>query len=137
MILLLCVDQAHRRQGTGTWLLEQSEELIDRAGHGTCRAGVGFDYLMPGVPTSAHYFAARNIRLYENLDDSASVFFTKRGYRHSWENADCFDMRFALEEMPKTSWRIGDTIINNRFYCWLGFSKSSDSFNKSRYLIMS
>lgn len=117
VILLLCVDKAYRQQGIGTWLLEQSEKLVCESGHGACKAGVGFDYLMPGVPTSVHYFPARNIRLYEDLDSSASMFFEKRGYRHSWDNADCFDMRFDLKDLVETTWHIGDTIqgITYRF----------------------
>lgn len=117
VILLLCVDEAYRRQGIGTWLLEQSEALIREAGHGTCRTGVGFDYLMPGVPTSVHFFPARNVQLYPGLDSSASTFFEKRGYKHSWENADCFDMRFDLKDLVETPWQIGDTVqgITYRF----------------------
>ena len=117
VILLLCVDEAYRQQGTGTWLLEQSEKLICEAGHGTCKVGVGFDYLMPGVPTSVHYFPARNIRLYADLNDCASAFFEKRGYKHSWENADCFDMRFDLKDLVESACQIGDTVqgITYRF----------------------
>lgn len=117
VILLLCVDEAYRRRGIGTWLLKQSEELIREAGHETCKTGVGFDYLMPGVPTSVHYSPVQNIQLYDGLDSSASAFFEKRGYMHSWEKADCFDMRFDLKDLAQSSWQIGDTIqgINYRF----------------------
>ncbi|MDE7223915.1 MAG: GNAT family N-acetyltransferase [Acetatifactor sp.] len=117
VILLLCVDKTYRRQGTGTWLLEQSEELVRQAGYETCRAGVGFDYLMPGVPTSTHYFPAQNVRLYDGLDNSVSTFFEDRGYRHSWDNADCFDMRFDLKDLVEAPGQIGDTIqgITYRF----------------------
>ncbi|MDE6674215.1 MAG: GNAT family N-acetyltransferase, partial [Acetatifactor sp.] len=41
VILLLCVDEAYRRRGIGTWLLKQSEELIREAGYEMCRTGVG------------------------------------------------------------------------------------------------
>lgn len=116
-ILLLCVDRAYRRQGVGTWLLERSEQLAQQAGYEVCRVGVGFDYLMPGVPTSSHYFPARNIRLYDDLDNCAEGFFAKRGYVHSWKDADCFDMRFELKDMAEIPWQIGDTIqgITYRF----------------------
>lgn len=116
-ILLLCVDRAYRRQGVGTWLLERSEQLVRQTGYEVCRVGVGFDYLMPGVPTSSHYFPARNIRLYDDLDNCAADFFAKRGYVHSWEDADCFDMRFELKDMAEIPWQIGDTIqgITYRF----------------------
>ncbi|MBO5281827.1 MAG: GNAT family N-acetyltransferase [Lachnospiraceae bacterium] len=117
VILLLCVDEACRQQGLGTQLLEESERIIREAGYATCSVGVGFDYLMPGVPTSKHYFPVQNIRLYEGLDSGASYFFEKRGYRHSWEDGDCFDMQFPMKDLEETPHQIGDTIegITYRF----------------------
>lgn len=117
VILLLCVDEACRQQGLGTQLLEESEQIISDGGYADCSVGVGFDYLMPGVPTDKHYFPVQNIRLYEGLDSQASDFFEKRGYRHSWEDGDCFDMQFALKDLVETPHRIGDTIegITYRF----------------------
>ena len=108
-ILMLCVDEAHRRQGYGTALLMEAEEAIRQGGHAEAIVGCGFDYLTPGVPTSKRYFPAVNERLYEGLDDSASRFFEHRGYAHSW-GGNCFDMRFPLSEFAECGDRIDDTI---------------------------
>lgn len=108
-ILLLCVDAPYQRQGIGTKLLKESEELVRRGGYDKVVAGNGFDYIMPGVPTSKRYFPAENEELYPGLDESASDFFTKRGYAHAW-NCNCFDMRFPLERFDQDGFRAGDTI---------------------------
>lgn len=117
VILMLCVDQAYRQRGIGTELLKQSEKLIREAGYDKCSVGVGLDYLMPGVPTSKHYYPAENIRLSEGVNSKASDFFERRGYQHSWEKADCFDMQFDLQDLTESSYQIGDTIegITYRF----------------------
>ena len=117
-ILMLCVDEGHRRQGVGSELLRLSEEVIMRAGHGEVVVGVGFDYLMPGVPTSRRYAPAVNERLDDRLDDSASIFFEKRGYAHSW-GGNCFDMRFPLSEFPGVPYAIGE-MIDGVVYRWAG-----------------
>lgn len=108
-ILLLCVDAKHRRQGIGTKLLNESEEVVRRGGYDRIVAGNGFDYIMPGVPTSKRYFPAENEELYPGLDESASDFFTKKGYTHAW-NCNCFDMRFPLKRFDREECRVGDTI---------------------------
>lgn len=115
-ILLLCVDKKYRNQGIGTNLLKNSEELIKNKGYKEIILGVGFDYIMPGVPTSKKYFKSQNEKLYPNIDEKASNFFTKRGYNHSWD-CNCFDMRFNLEEFKKITNSIGDT-INKITYRW-------------------
>ena len=98
-ILLLCVRSPYRRQGIGSRLLAQAEKAIWDAGYDEITVGAGKDYLTPGVPTSRRYYPAENEALYPTLDDSASRFFEKRGYRHSWD-CNCFDMRFPLSRMP-------------------------------------
>lgn len=108
-ILMLCVDEGFRRQGIGTELLRLAEEAILQAGHREVVIGVGFDYLMPGVPTSRRYAPAVNERLCAGLDDSACAFFEKRGYVHSWD-CNCFDMRFPLDEFPGAPCRVGGAI---------------------------
>ncbi|MCM1120481.1 MAG: GNAT family N-acetyltransferase [bacterium] len=108
-ILLLCVDAKYRRQGIGTKLLRESEETIRRGGYDRVVVGNGFDYIMPGVPTSKRYFPAENEELYPGLDETASDFFTKRGYTHTW-NCNCFDMRFPLERFDQNDRHVGDTI---------------------------
>ena len=51
-ILLLVVDEKYRKQGIGSSLLEECEETILKKGFDRIILGVGFNYLMPGVPTS-------------------------------------------------------------------------------------
>lgn len=71
---------------------------------------------MPGVPTSKKYFESQNEKLYPDIDEKDSNFFTKRGYNHSWD-CNCFDMRFNLEEFENNNNSIGDT-INKITYRW-------------------
>ena len=108
-ILMLCVDKEYRNRGIGSELLSKAEQAIEESGYEEVTVGAGYDYLMPGVPTSKKYVDAVNERLYEGLDDSASAFFEKRGYIHSWD-CNCFDMRFLLSEFTKDEYRVGDTI---------------------------
>jgi len=108
-LLMLCVDKEYRNRGIGSELLEKAECFIKESGYEEVTVGAGYDYLMPGVPTSKKYVDAVNERLYEGLDDSASAFFEKRGYIHSWD-CNCFDMRFHLSEFTKDEYRVGDTI---------------------------
>lgn len=108
-ILMLCVDKEYRTRGIGTQLLKKAEESIKESGYTEITVGAGYDYLMPGVPTSKRYTDAVNERLYEGIDASASDFFEKRGYTHSWE-CNCFDMRFPLEEFAKEEYSVGDTV---------------------------
>lgn len=108
-VLLLCVDAAYQGQGIGSKLLEQSEETVRRGGYDRIVIGNGFDYIMPGVPTSKRYFPAENEELYPGLDETASDFFTKRGYAHTW-GCNCFDMRFPLERFDQNDRHVGDTI---------------------------
>ena len=77
-ILLLCVDGEHRGRGIGTSLLERSERMIADRGYDKIIVGVGFDYIMPGVPTCRNRSQAENAELYPEVDDRAEDFFTKR-----------------------------------------------------------
>lgn len=115
-ILLLCVDEEYRRKGIGSFLLEESEKIIAENGYAEVKVGVGFDYLMPGVPTSKRYVPAVNEQLYEGVDEHASDFFEKRGYVHQ-EDCNIFDMRFCLSEFCREEYSVGDTIegITYRF----------------------
>ncbi len=117
-ILLLCVEKAFRNQGIGSWLLAASEEAIQKAGYPEAVVGAGYDYIAPGVPTSKRYFPAENEALSPGLDETASSFFTKRGYCHSWD-CNCFDMRFPLSQFKDGSLRIGDTAAGI-VYRWAG-----------------
>lgn len=108
-ILMLCVDKEYRNCGIGSELLHEAERVIKESGHEDVVVGAGYDYLMPGVPTSKRYTDAVNERLYEGIDETASTFFEKRGYTHSWD-CNCFDMRFPLSEFSKEEYSIGDTV---------------------------
>lgn len=108
-ILLLCVEKEYRRQGVGSRLLKESENIIRAAGYDEVSIGVGEDYLMPGVPTSKRYAPAVNEQLDERITDTASRFFEKRGYAHSWD-CNCFDMKFPLCKFEKEEYSIGDII---------------------------
>lgn len=108
-ILMLCVDKEYRKTGIGTELLSQAEQAIKAAGYKEVVVGAGYDYLMPGVPTSKRYTDAVNEHLYEGLDDTASAFFAKRGYVHSWD-CNCFDMRFPLTEFTRDEYSVGDMV---------------------------
>lgn len=108
-LLLLCVDVEYRHRGIGTDLLAMSEEAVKANGYDKIVVGNGFDYITPGVPTAKRYCRAENEALYPGLDESASNFFTKRGYVHSW-NCNCFDMRLSLEEFKASAYSLGDTV---------------------------
>lgn len=116
-ILLLIVDKDYRNQGIGESLLNECENYIIKNGYKKIILGVGFNYLIPGVPTSKKYSSS----VHENLDplvnDVASLFFEKRGYTHSWGDCNCFDMKMSLTDFTKTKNSIGDT-INNIYYRW-------------------
>ena len=49
---MLCVNKGYRNQGIGTSLLKESEDYIKKQGYKEVNIGVGYDYLMPGVPTN-------------------------------------------------------------------------------------
>lgn len=110
-ILLLCVDVEYRKKGIGSRLLQLSEKAVRDGGYSEIKAGAGFDYIMPGVPTAKRYVEAENESLYQNIDETASEFFTKRGYVHSWK-CNCFDMRVSLSRYEKEEYHVGDTIGN-------------------------
>ena len=107
--MMLCVDKEYRRKGYGTELLKQAEEAARAAGYDEINAGVGFRYLMPGVPTSTHYYPSVNEALSEVVENCASEFFTKHGYYHD-NDADIFDMRFELKNFCLEENSAGDTI---------------------------
>lgn len=56
-------------------------------------------------------------KIYHNVNDQAFHFFCKRGYTHSWKEANCFDMRVDLDDFDFPKGSIGDTIdgITYRF----------------------
>ena len=108
-IMMICVDKEYRCQGIGSELLKRAEKAVKDAGHDEINAGVGFSYLMPGVPTSAHYYPSVNEALSHDVEDHASRFFTNRGYYHD-NDADIFDMEFDMSDFCKNKYSAGDTI---------------------------
>lgn len=119
-ILFFYVNKKYRNKGIGTILLNQSEILIKDNGYKSITVGAGFDYLMPGVPTSRKYYDSVNECLAKEIDDTASSFFEKRGYVHSWD-CNCFDMKMKLSNFNKFEHVINDTIKNIK-YRWANLS---------------
>ena len=118
-ILMLCVDKEYRNKGIGTKLLNDSERYILEEGYDLVNVGVGDNYLMPGIPmkTKPYQETLKEDKIYENINDDAYMFFLRRGYKHSWEDANCFDMRVDLKNTKYGNESIGDTIdgITYRF----------------------
>lgn len=116
-ILLLVVDEKYRNIGIGSQLLKKCEGAIIDNGYNHIVLGVGFDYLMPGVPTSKKYTESVYENLSPEVDDEASTFFEKRGYYHSWKKCNCFDMKMSLKNMEDQKEKIGST-INGITFRW-------------------
>lgn len=116
-ILLLAVDKNCRNKGIGSELLEKCEQTVALNGFDKIVLGAGFDYFMPGVPTSRKYAESVNENLCLEVNEIASNFFEKRGYIHSWKNCNCFDMKLPLKDMIECCNSIGDT-INGVLYRW-------------------
>lgn len=118
-ILMLCVEKEYRHKGIGEKLLKDSENYILEKGFDKVNIGVGDNYLMPGIPmaTKPYDEELKEDRIYDDVNNSAYNFFIKRGYAHSWEDANCFDMRADLDSVEFPSESIGDTIagITYRF----------------------
>lgn len=113
-ILFFFVDKKYRNKGIGTEILKESETLIKNEGYNSVVIGAGFDYIMPGVPTSKKYYDSVNECLAKEVNDNASNFFEKRGYLHSWD-CNCFDMKMKLSNFNKFENSINDTIKNIKY----------------------
>ncbi len=121
-ILMLCVDKDYRNKGIGTKLLNDSESYILDNGYNEVKVGVGDNqdiYLMPGIPMATKPFdqVLKEDDIYKEVTNEGYDFFSKRGYFHSWTDANCFDMRVLLEDAIIPDESIGDTIdgITYRF----------------------
>lgn len=118
-ILMLCVDKKYRNKGIGNKLLNDSENYIIYNGYDRVNIGVGDNYLMPGIPMATKPYAEqlKDDKIYDDVSNDAYNFFSKRGYFHSWKDANCFDMRADLNNVEFSSESIGDTIdgIKYRF----------------------
>lgn len=113
-ILFFFVDKKYRNKGIGTEILKESETLIKNEGYNSVVIGAGFDYIMPGVPTSKKYYDSVNECLAKEVNNNASNFFEKRGYLHSWD-CNCFDMKMKLSNFNKFENSINDTIKNIKY----------------------
>lgn len=127
-ILLLVVDKEYRNKGIGTELLNKCEDIIIKNEFEEIVLGEGFNYLMPGVPTSKKYTSSVHEKLDSTINATASNYFEKRGYIHSWGNCNCFDMKMSLSDFVKNDNSIGDT-INNIKYRWATIGDLNEIIN--------
>lgn len=118
-IYMLCVDKEYRNKGIGSELLKESEEYIFASGYDEVKIGVGDSYLMPGIPmrTKPYNESLNEEKIYDDVTDEANEFFTKRGYVHSWKDANCFDMKSDYSKVNFPDWKIGD-IVDGIKYRW-------------------
>ena len=93
-ILLFAVDEALRNRGIGSKLLEKAENFVKSEGYTEITIGAGDDYLCPGVPVKEMPFEEEisNLALNPLLPEKNASYFIRRGYIHSWNDANCFDM---------------------------------------------
>lgn len=115
-ILLLCVDLKYRNQGIGSMLLKESEDIIAGNGYHKVNAGVGFDYIMPGVPCARIYYKKDSMGICPYINDNAAEFFSKRGYKHTYE-CDFFDMKISLKDFTENVYNTKDN-IEKIIYRW-------------------
>ena len=118
-IYMLCVNENYRNNGIGSKLLKESEDYILSKGYKEIIIGVGDSYLMPGIPMRSQPYTERlnEAKIYDNVNDEANLFFTKRGYIHSWKDCNCFDMRSDYSKVNFPDYKIGD-MINGILYRW-------------------
>jgi len=111
-VYLLCVDREYRNRGIGSQLLKETEAFVKAEGYDSIQIGAGEQYLAPGVPTGVKPFEEPLGResLRPGLDNEAVGFFKKRGYRHAWGEANCFDMRAELGKVEFPEYSVGDTV---------------------------
>lgn len=119
-VYLLCVDEKYRNRGLGGGLLAETEDFLRRRGYGSIRIGAGDDYLAPGVPTGVQPFREKlgpEALCPELAGKDGAAFFKKRGYRHGWGEANCFDMRVDLKAANFSGPGIGEK-IDGILYRW-------------------
>ena len=99
-LLLLAVLPTYRRRGIGSRLLKAAEAYVRSQGFAEIAVGSGKAYLLPGVPSQMPIFAKASMPpcAFDGIDPDARSFFEKRGYRHAWADADCFDMTLTFAE---------------------------------------
>ncbi len=120
-VYLLCVDWEYRCKGLGSALLRETEEYLIRTGKDRISIGAGEDYLTPGVPVGRKPFPEElePEALCPELINKDAAFFEKRGYVHSWGEANCFDMAAELSSLELAGCKEGDT-VDGVTYRWAG-----------------
>ncbi len=88
VVLMLCVLPSMQRQGIGSALLAETEAYVRGQGYTEIRFCDGFDYLTPGIPIYGEPYAANQ------------GFFARRGYVHTWGDAECVDMAVDFTMQP-------------------------------------
>ena len=111
-VLLMAVRESDRGKGIGSTLLSACERAAKAAGHRDLSVGAGDDYLTPGVPCRSKPYPETLLTeaIHPEIDDSARAFFEKRGYFHSWNGCNCFDMFAPFPPETPISERVGDTV---------------------------
>lgn len=120
-VYLLCVDREYRNRGLGSTLLRETEDHLRRNGKERITIGVGEGYLTPGVPVGVQPFREElgPEALCPELINKDAAFFEKRGYVHSWGEANCFDMAAELSSLELAGCKEGDT-VDGVTYRWAG-----------------
>lgn len=97
-ILLLCVNDAYRKQGYGKQLLIEAEKYIEANGYDKIILGHSSNYLFQGIP----------------IEENAQRFFEKNGYTASWTSVN---MVLDLSEYNEDSVNIPEvnSIISFRY----------------------
>ncbi len=113
-IYMLAVFPEYRNQGIGSTLLKLCEEQIKEREYDKIIIGVGKEYLMPGVPCR-HMLNPEPPKIEKlyccpELNDDAVEFLEKRGYRHSWNEGNCFDMEMTMDDFPGADVPLGGEI---------------------------
>ncbi len=113
-VYMLAVFPEYRNRGIGSDLLKLCEDAVKKAGYDSIIIGVGKEYLMPGVPCRSKLNPEPPMveNLYKNpeLTDEAVRFFKNRGYSHSWDEGNCFDMVMTMDDFPGADVPLGGTI---------------------------
>lgn len=122
-IYLLAVDSNYRNKGIGSSLLEEAQFYIKNGGYERIVVGVGEDYIMPGIPMRSKPYdeVLNKDNILELVNDDAYYFFKKRGFEHSWDRCNCFDMIADLDEVNIDKYNIGD-VIDGITYRWANVS---------------
>lgn len=132
-ILMLAVDKKYQGRGIGSKLLQMAEAQAEKEGWKEINVGAGEFYLTPGVPTDQKPFdeELKQANIFDGISNEGVEFFKKKGYSHSWEDANCFDMFQKLHPL-KFDYKVGDTVEGITFN-WAGKDDQKDVCKCVRY----